>query len=553
MEIREWKLIHLLTAVLALLLAGSTLRAQEHQAAERSNPIELMAGLGELHHPIATENADAQRFFDQGLTLVYAFNHADAERSFRRAAELDPKSPMPWWGMALAAGPNYNADVDPEREKTAYDAIQTALLLAKNAPEHEQAYCDALAERYTNDAKADYQQLAMAYSRAMRKLADRYADDPDAVTLYAESLMDLHPWRLWSNDGKPGPDTEEITKRLEAVLRAYPDHIGANHFYIHAEEASPHPERALPSADRLQTLAPAAGHLVHMPSHIYSRTGDYQKAVASNIAGTKADERYVEQTGTHGSLYHMMYFTHNLHFLSAACAMEGNSACALANADKMVQHVTPGVKQMAMLEGFLAWQPFMLARFGKWEAILDAPEPDAALAINDCAWHYARALAYANKNDARNLAAERKELEELVDKLAPEAPFGLNLAKPVMMIAIEVLDGKAAALNGDADAALSHYRKAVTLQDELKYDEPPDWYYPVRETLGAALLLNGNARGAELVFREDLVRNPRNPRSLDGLSKALEQQKRSSEAEWVKSQFAQAWAHADVELNLADY
>ncbi len=540
-------------AVLAILVIGPGILAQEHPAAAPDKPTELMAGMGDLHHPIATTDPQAQRFFDQGLTLIYAFNHEDAARSFRRAAELDPKSPMPWWGVALAVGPNYNQDVDPEREKVAYDAIQTALQLANNAPEDEKAYCDALATRFSNVPKPDYHQLAVEYSKAMRKLADRYPDDPDAVTLYAESLMDLRPWQLWSNDGKPAPDTEEILARLETVLRSYPNHVGANHFYIHAQEASPYPERALPSADRLGAMVPAAGHLVHMPSHIYSRTGDYAQAAAANVAAIEADSAYVERTGTQGSIYDMMYFTHNIHFLASACGMEGNSACALENAGRMVQHVTPGLKQMPMLEDFLAYQPFMLARFAKWDAILSGPLPDAKQRNNSAAWHYARGLAYARKGDAGNLAVERKALADIVDNLPEKAHYGLNAAKPVMTIAVEILDAKTATLNGDKAAAMAHYRKAVALQDQLNYDEPADWYYPVRETLGAAMLLNGDPDGAELVFREDLARNPRNGRSLYGLWKALEQQKRASEAAWAKSQFEQAWAHADVELNLADY
>lgn len=541
-----------LTAI-TILLAGVALLAQEHQASSADKPIELLPGMGNLHHPIATSNPQAQRFFDQGLTLVYAFNHEDAARSFRRAAELDPKSPMPWWGVAMAVGPNYNSNVDPQREKIAYDAMQKALTLSQNAPANERAYCVALSARFSNDSKADYHKLAVAYSDAMRKLADGYPDDPDAVTLYAESLMDLRPWQLWTNTGKPAPGTEEIVARLETVLRAYPNHVGANHFYIHAQEASPHPERALPSADRLGTMVPSAGHLVHMPSHIYARTGDYDLAAAANVAAVKADRAYIERTGTQGSIYDMMYFSHNLHFLATACSMEGNAACAIGNANQLAEHVMPGVKQMPMLEDFLSWQPFMLARFGQWDAIMKQPMPDASQPVNSAAWHYARGLAYANKRDAQSLAAETKAVSDIVDKLPADRPYGLNSAKPVLTIAVEVLDGKLAAVNGDSSAAIGHYGNAIALQDQLNYDEPADWYYPVRETLGAALLSNGDASAAEAVFREDLVRNPRNGRSLYGLWKALEAQQRVSEAAWAKLQFDQAWTHADVQPNLAEY
>jgi len=539
--------------VLAIVvLAGGLLLSQEHHAAA-VGPITLQPGMGNLHHPIASTSPEAQNFFDQGLTLIYGFNHGDAERSFRRAAELDPKSPMPWWGIALALGPNYNLDVDPEREKAAYDAIQKALVLSANAPASEQAYVKALAARYTNDPKADYHQLALAYRDAMRQLAASYPDDPDAVTLYAESMMDLNPWQLWTADGKPAANTAEIVAQLEAVLRAYPNHVGANHFYIHAVEASPNPERALPSAARLQTLVPDAGHLVHMPAHIYQRTGDFQDAANSNVAAIQADRAYVERTGTQGSMYDMMYYTHNLHFLTMACAMQGNSKCAIETSQEMVRHVSPGVKEMPMLEGFVAWLPFMLARFHQWDDILALPAPDASLAIESGAWHYARGLAFTAKGDAKNAQAARAALAAIVDKMPADAPYGLNHAKTVLQVASAMLDGKMAAAAGNAKDALAAYRKAVALQDQLKYDEPQDWYYPVRETLGAALLASGDAAGAEAVFREDLQQNPRNGRSLYGLAKALAAQNKTAESSWVQEQFKVAWTQADVRPNLAEY
>jgi tetratricopeptide (TPR) repeat protein len=509
--------------------------------------------MGNLHHAIATDNPDAQKFFDQGLTLIYGFNHGDAERSFRRAAELDPKSPMPWWGIALALGPNYNLDVDPEREKAAYDAIQQAVTLSTNAPANEQAYVKALATRFTNDPKADYHQLALAYRDAMRQLAKQYPDDPDALTMYAESMMTLNPWRLWSSDGTPADGTTEIVATLETVLRSYPDHVGANHYYIHAVEASPHPERALPSAQRLQTLVPDAGHLVHMPAHIYQRTGDFDMAASANVAAIKADRSYVERTNTQGSLYDMMYFSHNLHFLTMACAMEGRSQCAIDKSREMVLHVAPNVKEMPMLEGFMSWLPFMLARFQQWDEVLRMPQPDASLAIQTAAWHYARGLAYVAKGDKQKAQTERDALASIVAKTPEDAPYGLNHAKGVMQVAEAVLDGKIAAANGNKAAALADYRKAITLQDQLAYDEPQDWYYPVRETLGAALLTSGNAVEAEAVFREDLKQNPRNGRSLYGLSKALAAQNKTTDAAWVQKQFEAAWTQADVQPSLTDY
>jgi tetratricopeptide (TPR) repeat protein len=387
----------------------------------------------------------------------------------------------------------------------------------------------------------------------MGRLAKQYPDDPDAVTMYAESMMDLNPWRLWSSDGKPADGTAEIVATLETVLRTYPNHVGANHYYIHAVEASQHPERALPSAQRLQTLVPDAGHLVHMPAHIYQRTGDFDQAADANVAAIKADRAYIERTGTQGSLYDMMYFTHNLHFLAMACAMQGNSKCAIETSQQMAKHVEPGVKEMPMLEGFVAWLPFTLVRFHKWDDILALPKPDPSLDIETGAWHYARGLAFVAKGDPSKAEAERDALAAIIAKTPEGASYGLNHAKTVMQVADAVLSGKIAAANGNKTAALADYRKAISLQDQLNYDEPQDWYYPVRETLGAALLTGGNATEAEAVFREDLQQNPRNGRSLYGLSKSLEAQKKTTEAAWVSEQFKVAWSQADTQPNLAEY
>lgn len=542
--------------ILALLLVAWNIivLAQEHPAAPTGKPPMLVSGIvGYLHHPIQTSSPEAQEFFDQGLTLIYAFNHEEAIRSFERAAELDPKSPMPWWGVAIGLGPNYNVDVDPDREKAAYDAIQKALALSVKAPANEREYCQALARRFSNDPKADYHQLALAYRSAMRQLAANYPDDPDAVTLYAESIMDLNPWHLWSNDGKPAEGTEDIIAALEAVLREYPDHVGANHFYIHALEASPHPERAIVSAERLGTMVPAAGHLVHMPAHVYIRTGNYEGAVKANVAAAAADRDYIARTGTAGSVYDMMYYSHNLHFLAAACTMQGNFACARGAADHLAAHVAPGVKQMEMLEWFLTWQPFVLARFRRWDDILAAHAPDASLPMTTATWHYARCLAYIGKGNVIRAEAERKALGEIIGKTPPDAPYGYNSAKSVLELAAAILDGKLAEAGGNLAGAVTFYAQAVAAQDNLSYDEPPDWYYPVRETLGAALVAKGNASQAEQVFREDLARNPRNGRSLFGLWKALEAQSRTADAAWVERQFVVAWKQADVTLNLQDF
>jgi len=528
-------------------------RAQSHDVAPAAKPATLFQGLGHLHHPIHSASPEAQRFFDQGLTLVYAFNHEEAARSFQRAAELDSKSPMPFWGIALAVGPNYNIDVDPDREKQAYDAIQKALALANDAPANERDYCAALATRFSNDPKADLHQLALNYKDAMRDLAARYPDDPDAGTLYAESMMDLHAWQLWTLDGKPGEYTEEIVAVLRSVLRREPDHIGANHYYIHALEASPHPEDALLSAKRLETAVPAAGHLVHMPAHIYARTGDYEGADKANVAAAAADVAYVHSSGAAGSLYDMMYYSHNLHFLAAACNMEGRLACARQAADKLAAHVAPGVKQMSMLEWFMPYSTFVRVRFARWDEMLGQPTPDTSMLLTTAIWHYGRGLAYAAKGNEPKAGAERQQLADAIEKTPADAPYGYNTARAFLTIAEQTLDARIAAAKGDRRTAIDDLRQAVAGQDVFNYDEPPDWYYPVRESLGAALLLDGQAAEAEKVFREDLGRNPRNGRSFFGLWKSLEAQGKSADAVWVKSEFDVAWKNADVQLQIEDY
>jgi hypothetical protein len=354
----------LLVSALALLLSSPFLAAQ-------TKPPGLMSGLGQHHHLISTSNPEAQRFFDQGLTLVFGFNHEEAVRAFQRAAELDPQSAMPHWGVALALGPCINLDVDPPHEKAAYEAVQEARSLAQNATESERAYIDALVKRYSVEHKTHSKQLDVDYAHAMRELSQRYPEDLDAATLYAESLMDLRPWKQWSLDGLPAEDTEEIVAVLESVLRRDPYHIGANHYYIHVTEASPHPERALASAWRLETLAPGAGHLVHMPAHTYMRTGDYLAAARSNALAAETDRVYLRESGTTGSVYDMMYYAHNLHFLLAAESMAGEFAVAKQAADELATHVRPMIHDMPMAETYLPTPIFVLVRFHRWDENLE--------------------------------------------------------------------------------------------------------------------------------------------------------------------------------------
>jgi len=539
---------------LLFLVCVQAASAQERHSAGPAKPAVLLAGLGQYHHPISTTNAEAQRFFDQGLTLVFGFNHDEAMRSFQRAAELDPQSPMPWWGIALALGPNINMPMDEAQHKRAYAALQKALALAAKAPPHERAYVEAVAKRYSSAPKADLMKLQVAYANAMGELVKLYPDDLDAATLYAESLMDLNPWRLWTSDGKPAPGTEEIVAVLESVLRREPNHVGANHYYIHAVEASPHPEKALASAQRLETLVPGAGHLVHMPGHIYMRTGDYAGAATANERAAEADRQYMRATGTEGSMYDFMYYSHNLHFLAAACMAEGKSAEARKAADELVAHVGPAVPQFAIAEFFLPTPYFVLLRFQQWDNILKIPEPDPQWTTTTGLWHFARGVAFAAKGEVAKAQAERQTLAEVESKTPPEAEFSsyFNKARTFLALAGAILDARTAAAQGHRKDAIEHWKKAVEISDSLNYGEPPEWYYPVRESLGGELLRDGQNAQAEKVFREDLEKNPRNPRSLFGLMESLKAQKKVSDADWVRRAFQASWKDADVMLRVED-
>jgi Flp pilus assembly protein TadD len=505
-----------------------------------------MEGLGKHHHPVATKNPQAQRFFDQGLILLYAFNHDEAARSFQRAAELDPKLAMAWWGVALAKGPNYNLpQVNAAEAKAAYDALQKALQLADGAPKPERDYIKALAQRYSADAKADGKKLLRNYADAMRQLAERYPDDLDASTLYAESAMNLRPWKLWSPDGKPAEGTEAIARVLEAVLRRNPDHPGANHYYIHAVEASGHPERALPSAQRLAMLVPAAGHLVHMPAHIYMRLGDCEAAARANEQAIAADRAYLKGRDATG-IYPMMYLSHNIHFLAIARATQGRFADAKKAADELVAHVGPHVREMPMLEGFLPTPILVLVRFRRWDDVLASLPPDAKQPIAKAVWRFARGMAYAAQGKLADAQKEQKAFLAARDAIPAAAPYSdWNTARGVLAVAEGVLRARIAVARKDRKAAITLLQKAVRAQDELHYGEPPDWFLHVRETLGGVLLQNGDAAGAEKVFRADLERNPRNGRSLFGLAASLRAQKKDYAAKMVELEFQRSWKHAD--------
>src|SRR6202790_3028203 len=532
----------------ALLCLGAT--AQDQVAHVQRHSVTLVTGLGDLHRPVSTHNPQAQQFFDQGMRFIYAFNHAEAARSFQHATELDPKLAMAYWGVAEAVGPNYNDPADPDRYKHAHDAVQKAVDLSASASPSEQAYIQALAKRFPTDPNSDLKKAAEDYRDAMRQLVSEFPDDLDAATLFAEAGMNLHPWGLWHQDGTPEAGTEEIVATLESVMKRDPNHLGAIHYYIHAVEASNDPERALAAANKLAALAPGAGHIVHMPAHIYIRTGDYEAAVKTNEQAAEVDRAYLKATGEQG-IYPMMYYSHNLHFVAMCGAMNGRYAEARKNADLLAANVGPHVKEMPPLEGFMTIPMAVEVRFHHWNEILKMPAPDAGQKTATVFWHFGRGLALAGTGKLTEAEAEYKIVSDAEAATPPDVIFQMpinNKAKDIMKIAKDVLGAKIAVAKKDGDGAIAMLRDAVAIQDTLKYGEPPDWFFPVRESLGGALLINGDAAGAEKVFRADLDRNPRNPRSLFGLQQTLKAQDKNYDAGFVESEFRDSWKGADVKV-----
>jgi tetratricopeptide (TPR) repeat protein len=541
------------TCLVLVALASGFGQQHTHPAEPKeTGPAPLLDGLGHLHHAITTSNPQAQRYFDQGLTLIYGFNHEEAARSFRYAAKLDPKCAIAYWGVALAVGPNYNEpEIDQNRLKQAREAIQKAVSLEANAGKNEQAYINALSKRYSNDPKADVKQLAVNYKQAMGEVMKRYPDDLDAATLYAESAMDLRPWQLWKSNGQPAAGTLEIVDVLQSVLKRDPNHIGANHFYIHATEAGPDPEDALDSAKRLPGLTPGAGHLVHMPAHTYIRTGDYHAASAANQQAAAVDEAYVNKYHASG-MYPVMYYMHNLHFLAVSSSMEGRFADADRAAVKTVANAAPHTKDNPMAEWYLPTQTFVLVRFRKWPELLKLPEPDKNLHLAHAAWHFGRGMAYSGTGQSDMARAERNALAADTKALPKDAMLGFNSTHRLLDMAGWMIDANIARAQRNYKQAAALLAKTAQTEDQLNYDEPPDWYLPPRESLGAVLFLDGRHAEAEAAFRAELKAHVKNPRALFGLAECLRAQNKSAEAASVRKEFESAWKNADTQLRMAD-
>lgn len=509
---RKWPLVAGLAAfTLSYLIGTSRQRAAAPLgAAAAPPPAALWSGLGDVHHPIANAGREAQAFFDQGLALDYGFNFIEAVHSFQRAAALAPKSPMPWWGVALARGPNFNdTNISPAREMAGYRAITRALALSGSAPAEEQAYVHALAARFGSDPWGSRQPLAANYAEKMRALREAYPDDPDAAVLYAESLMDLDAWDLWTRAGLAGPNTNEIIAVLQSVLTRWPENLGANHLFVHALEASPYPERAIESARRLEHLAPASGHIVHMPAHLYFRLGDYADAVASTQAAAKADDLYDARKTISNASYRIGYAEHNLLFEATAAAMDGDFGAAMSAALKLDQGASPGPEGAA----YRSARYLVLVRFRRWQAVLGLPLPPESSPIETFFARYARGCALAAHGHAAEASAELVKMElDLAGVPGPVLPH-MGRMSDITTLALDGLRARIAQTRGQLGSAVDLWRAAVAIEDSMPYHEPPPWY-PVRESLAAALLRGGELGAAEAVLDAALVRDPRDPRAL---------------------------------------
>lgn len=509
--------------------------------------VPLYDNLGSLGHKVTTASTAAQKFFDQGLRLTYAFNHDEAIASYTAATREDSTCAMCWWGIAYAMGPNINAPMDTAVYRPAYAAIQQAVKLAPEATAYERDMIEAMATRYGPEPVANRAPLDSAYTRAMKKVAGKYPDDPEAQTLYAEALMDLTPWNYWDDRGaKPRAGTQEVVATLERIIRKNPTHIGACHFYIHTVEASTTPGRALPCADMMAEQIPGAGHLVHMPSHIYMRVGQYDRVVNHNHDAVAADQHYVQDRKPTG-FYKYTYYPHNWHMLWSGLIQLGRGSEAI-NASRELVKVVPVdvVSTVPPLEYFFPAPYWTLVRFGKYDEMLAEPAPAASLEYTTGMWRYARGIALAARGKTAEAQAELDSVVAVTAATPPDAPAGINMQKTLLSLAERHLAGRLALAKADTAAAIAALEQAIEHEDKLLYDEPPAWYHPIRQDLAGVHLSMGHAKVAEKLYREDLVHYPHNGWSLYGLARSLEAQKKTAEAKKVDAQYRKTWGKADV-------
>ncbi|MGZ8393027.1 MAG: hypothetical protein ACXWWK_09330 [Gemmatimonadales bacterium] len=548
--------IYCATFAFCLISSAVAAGAQEHEhppsqpTTAQARAIPIYDNLGTLHYTITTKSPVAQQYFDQGLRLTYGFNHDEAIKSFKEGLKHDATCAMCYWGIAYALGPNINLPMDTAAARPAYDAAQKALKYSSSTTPKERAYIEALAKRYSSDPAANRAALDSAWVGAIGAVSRRFPADDDAAAFYGEALMDLRPWNYWTNGGRPkAPSTLEALRVLEPVVKRNPGHAGACHYYIHAIEASNEAAKALPCAERLGEAMPGAGHLVHMPTHIYIRLGKWDVAADRNVHAVHADEQYINERRPTG-VYPMAYYPHNYHMMWYALNMLGRSDDALQAAQGVVKNVpADAVRQAPPLEYFSPTVLLTLARFSRWDDALREPAPPEDLRYTTGVWHYVRGLAYTAQNKLDSAAAEGDKLATIAKATSPDAYANLNAVQSLLAIAQNHLLGEMAAKRGRTDEAVKHLEKAIVGEDELTYDEPPPWYLPIRQRLGAVLLEAGRPVGAEKAFRADLVRRPENGWSLHGLTQSLRAQKRSGEATAVEARFRQAWAKADVQID----
>ena len=531
-------------ATLMLITYGAA-QTNHGEASKRGAP--LFDDLGNHHYAISTKSPQAQKYFNQGLILTYGFNHGEAIRSFEEAIRLDSNCAMCYWGVALALGPNINKPMAAANVMQAWDALQQAKLLSANVTEKEKALINALKARYSQQPVADRRSLDLAYANAMREVVKRYPDDLDTATLFAEALMDTMPWDYYMEDRRPKAVTEELIRALEFVIAKDPEHPGANHYYIHAVEASPYPERALPSAERLGKIAPGAGHLVHMPSHIYLRVGRYHDATLANEKAVTADQSYIAQCRAQG-FYPVAYYPHNQHFLWYTSGVQGRSELSIRTAreiDRMNDH-----QKLAEGKRFSPLLVLTLARFGKWDQVLAEPMPPADQLFAAAMFHYARGMAHAAK---ANHAAAQQQLIAL-ERIAADPK--IKVADPgfplpgdkLIVLSQHVLAGELAGRRRYTAETDHQFTTAIQLEDKLPYMEPPYWHHPARQIYGATLLQLDRAADAEKIYRADLERHPENGWSLYGLLASLRAQGKTQEAKAIEKRFRDAWRLADITL-----
>ncbi|MCX2719993.1 tetratricopeptide repeat protein [Lentiprolixibacter aurantiacus] len=511
----------------------------------------LFDNLGSYSFPVSTENQRSQAFFDQGMRLTFAFNHAEAHRSFMEAARLDPENAMAYWGQAYALGPNINDPLPTQdRKEAAWEALQTANQHLKGTTPLEKSLIKALNARYSNNWETDPAVLNESYLKEMQEVSKAFPENADALTLYAAAAMNTMPWNYWDGDGNPMPNTQKSKAALEKAIYINPEHPGAHHYYIHMVEL-PKPDLGVASAEALEDLMPGAGHLVHMPSHIYIRVGRYKDAVEVNHKAIAADEDYISQCFSQG-MYPLGYYPHNIHFLWSASSLIGESNTAIAAAKKTAEKVPQGeMAELTFLQDFASTPLLAYVRFGKWNDILTYPQPSSDIVHLNLMRHYARGLAFVRKNNAKEAREELAAIKTILEdpETANIVATAQNSSDRIARVAYEVVAGELAQLEGDNKKAIEHLEKAVSTEDGLTYTEPSAWHVPPRQNLGAILMDQGNYEDAETVYREDLKKLRQNGWSLYGLSKALAAQGKTTEAQAIQKEFEKVWQYADIDID----